>query len=75
MYLMDFDFEFINCCCKSCRYQDDCDYFNENIAPVSELVEVHLNSNADKITDSFVRDLNKALDNFTCQDYDSSFED
>ena len=53
----------MHCICQECECTIECTYFAETIKPVIQVVEANLN----EMSDPFVRALDEALENFTCE--------
>ena len=52
----------ITCICQRCKCCPDCGYYNESIQPVLEVVQL----NAYEMSDPYIRALDEALENYTC---------
>lgn len=52
----------ISCICESCKLAADCEYFEQTVEPVMKAVAANLYD----MSDPFVRQLDEALESFTC---------
>ena len=56
------DTEPIICICQQCKCASECEYYAQTIAPVIKVVQ----DNLYEMSDPFVRQLDEALESFTC---------
>jgi hypothetical protein len=54
-------FGLVQCLCKNCKWQRDCEYYHENIDPIVEVVKDPLGQ------DEFTIQIREVLERFQCE--------